>query len=129
MVGVVIGVNKVKGTVDISVKPSYLRVNESWWIANRSTDKNASKWYSEQGKVPGELYDRYFLEREALEELARVEAPITNGGTCLSYLHTHFDCKFICNYMTNYVFTCLSLLVSLCVCVIVCLFIYLCVVL
>lgn len=78
MVGVVIGVNKERGSVDLSIKPSYLTVNESWWIENRTTDKNALKWYDLLRKDPTRLYDRYFDEKSALKELYRVEKGSTS---------------------------------------------------
>ena len=88
VIGVVIGVNKVKGTIDLSVKPSYLNVNESWWIANRNVDKHASRWYSEQGKVASELYDVCFLEKEALKALNDSNSSIDSSSYLSDGGHT-----------------------------------------
>jgi hypothetical protein len=86
VIAVVISVNRIKGTVDLSIKPSYLNVSETWWIANRSIDKHASRWYIEQGKQPADLYDRCFLEREAIQALNEV-----NSSESMTFTDGHTD--------------------------------------
>lgn len=77
IVAVVINVNKLKCLLDLSIKPSYISRGESWWIANRGTDRHALRWYSELGKNPRELYCVEFLESEAIRALEKAEEALS----------------------------------------------------
>ncbi len=77
---VVIGVNKERGSVELSIKPSYLSTSESWWIERRTQDRYAIRWYKEIGKDPNRLFDRYFLETEALQKLNELESSLEKAS-------------------------------------------------
>jgi predicted RNA-binding protein with RPS1 domain len=68
ILAVVIGIKKDKMQLDLSVKPSLVSTNETWWIKNRSNDKFAKLWWEQLGKNPDTLFDRKFNESEALEK-------------------------------------------------------------
>jgi transcription elongation factor SPT6 len=82
VMAVIIGVQKDRFSVDLSIKPSYLKKTEDWWLANRydfrgseysSMPKSCLKWWRDTGKNPEKLFDLYFEEKEALKEYLKKE--------------------------------------------------------
>lgn len=71
--GVVVGVNKNRTSVDLSVKPSYLKATEAWWIERRTKESYCRKWLESCGRNPYELFDRFFNEAEALRKFSDYE--------------------------------------------------------
>jgi hypothetical protein len=73
VLAVVVGINKTKCTLDLSIKPSYLSRPEYWWISNRHNERSMLRWLESIGKSPETLYDRCFREQDALNELQEEE--------------------------------------------------------
>ena len=80
---VVVGVDKGRISVDLSIKPKYLRATEDWWLKNRvpvhdedgrfSMEKCAVKWWESTGRDVKNLFDRRFDEKAALKEFREAE--------------------------------------------------------
>jgi len=70
ILAVVIGVDKMRNSVDLSIKPMYMKVEEDWWISNRFQNRQCSRWFEQTKSNPcrdlGRLFDPYFQENEAL---------------------------------------------------------------
>ena len=82
VMAVIIGVQKDRFAVDLSIKPSYLKKNEGWWLQNRydfrgsdysNMPKSCLKWWRDVGRNPDALFDRSFNEKEALLEFQKAE--------------------------------------------------------
>lgn len=63
---VVVGVKKDKLQLDLAIKPSLLSKTESWWMEQRCTVRQATEWWATQGKKPEFIFDKFFMESEAL---------------------------------------------------------------
>ena len=80
---VVVAVDKGRITVDLSIKPKYLRATEDWWLRNRqagydddgrySVEKCAVKWWESTGRDVKNMFDRRFDEKAALKEYRDAE--------------------------------------------------------
>ena len=71
VLAVVVGVDKMRNSLDLSIKPMYMSVEEDWWISNRYTNRQCMRWFEQTKAVPcrdlNRLYDAYFQEQEALK--------------------------------------------------------------
>lgn len=89
-IAVIIGVNKSRNQLELSVKPSRMRHDEGWWLTNRTRESCVMKWYEEIHGItnPSELFDHFFREEDALEAYAKAHSivsslpglSINNGG-------------------------------------------------
>lgn len=83
LLAVVVSVSKARSTVELSVRPSLLSLNEADWMERRDSDKYASRWWREVRQVqdPSAAFDRHFdmdgalsLYRTTLAESATAAA-------------------------------------------------------
>jgi transcription elongation factor SPT6 len=73
LLGTVVGINKEKFFVDLSIRPSVMDCSEAWWIENRNVDLRAKRFWESVGKEPSNLFDTLFNERKALSLFKSVE--------------------------------------------------------
>lgn len=69
VLAVLIGLQKERFRLELSIKPSYVERSEAWWVENRHHDLVARKWWATagmQGQPPA--YDKYFREDDALSK-------------------------------------------------------------
>ena len=82
VMAVIIGVQKDRFSVELSIKPSYLKKTEDWWLANRyefrgsdysNMPKSCIKWWRDCGKNPERLFDKFFNEKDAIRDYRKAE--------------------------------------------------------
>lgn len=69
--GVILGIMKEEGKLEVSLKQEHIDRGEDYWIANRKIDESMMKWWTECGK--GE-FDIYFDEKQALASFVNARA-------------------------------------------------------
>lgn len=90
IVAVVIGINKDKFSVQLSVKPSVVEKNEAWWIRNRFNDRYIKDYFEKTlAKDISTLFDRNFdletalnsyeKQENALDKETKLSAAINNS--------------------------------------------------
>ena len=47
VMAVIMSVNIERQLVDLSIKPSYLASNESWWVRKRHENHHCRRWFEE----------------------------------------------------------------------------------
>ena len=67
---VVIKVDKSRMRVEISTKPSYVKQPEAWFVQQRHANVWMEEWCRQTGRL---RFDEYFNEKQALEELFRLD--------------------------------------------------------
>lgn len=72
LVAVVIGVQKERVQLELSLKPSLLAGNEAWWLSKRR-DNRFKKWWNQTNRNVDELFDKYFLEDDAIQAFNQLE--------------------------------------------------------
>jgi transcription elongation factor SPT6 len=73
LLGAVVGINKEKFFVDLSIRPSILDCSEAWWIENRNVELRAKRYWESVGKDPSNLFDVFFNEKKALSLYKTIE--------------------------------------------------------
>lgn len=81
---VVVGVRKERLQLDLSIKPSLLSKNESWWLENRDEERKAREWWESRGINTHTLFDTYFLESQALRAAAAEEDALRKSSESIN---------------------------------------------
>jgi transcriptional accessory protein Tex/SPT6 len=75
LLAVVVNVDKYRNEIELSIKPSYIKTHEDYWIRARHENRNIQRWFSDTRtkKIPNGgnlnyLYISSFDENEALNE-------------------------------------------------------------
>jgi hypothetical protein len=72
-IAVVIGVDKLRNQLELSIKPSRMKRDEAWWLANRTQESCLLKWFQNVRGIrnPAALFDKFFKEEVALQEYTK----------------------------------------------------------
>ena len=77
LISVVIGVDKYRQSLDLSIKPEYLRADEDWWIGTRVQNRQVARWFESTRQVSvidlSKLYLGHFNEALALEQYKKTQ--------------------------------------------------------
>ena len=72
IIAVVVGVDKERQSLDMSIKPTYIQSEEDWWIRNRFQNRQMQKWFENVRATPirdlSRLYMQHFQEEEAFKQ-------------------------------------------------------------
>jgi hypothetical protein len=80
---VLVGINKARFMVDLSVRPSHLNTTEDYWMRQLleqryHTDRYLKRWWPTTGRNVDSLFDKYCSEKEALEAYRKAELASLN---------------------------------------------------
>lgn len=92
LLAVVVGVDKFRQNLDLSIKPALLREEQDYWIKQRNYNRQVQKWFGSTKSVPmhdlTKLYMPHFNEEEALrlyrDALAQASGPAAGDAVAVA---------------------------------------------